>query len=50
MKLDLGIHIAMHSVLSLKPGVTQGPLQNNRTTPKAIQTTTQDVGYYTPAA
>ena len=22
MKLDLGIHIAMHSVLSLKPGVT----------------------------
>ena len=22
MKLDTGIHIAMHSVLSLKPGVT----------------------------
>ena len=25
MKLDPGIHIAMHSVLSLKPGVTFSP-------------------------
>ena len=23
MKLDLGIHMVMHSVLSLKPGVTE---------------------------
>ena len=28
MKLDLGIHIAMHSVLSLKPGVTNSDVDD----------------------
>ena len=35
MKLDPGIHIAMHSVLSLKPGVTPGPRVAQQGSPEA---------------